>query len=71
MKQKCYFAFVQCYNFYYTAQNFWKILLVNKDLCFVCLIKNAFSSDWLFIYFLLKRGDNYEELRGDVFPKTI
>lgn len=47
-----------------------KPILVNNDLLFIWLIKNAFSSDWWFIYSLFQRGDNYEEFR-DFFSKTI
>lgn len=54
-------------KFYYTAQNCWKVVFVNNDFLFICLIKNAFSSYWLFIYSLWQKGDKYEELRGDFF----
>lgn len=47
-----------------------KPILVNNDLLFIWLIKNAFSSDWWFIYSLFQRGDNYEEFRDFFFQNN-
>lgn len=73
MKKNVTLSLCNVYKFYCTVQNFWeKIVLVNNDFLFISLIKDAFSSDWLFICSLLQRGENYKESRGEFFnSKTI